>query len=129
MQTDARVLKKVREIQFSRLLSAQAQDAQKILEEQNVKVVNLGNGILQVEYNLHEHSLMQLETLLVQKGFFLDQSFWAKSSRILIYYAEEIEKHNLNAPAPKLKRIPEGAFVQVFQKRNQKREEKNPPSI
>lgn len=124
MENEDSPLKKVREILFSPLLSAQVMDAQKMLESENIPARLLENGALEVEYDLREHSLMSIENLLIKKGFFLDNHFWARMNRALIYYAEEIERHNWEAPAPKLKRIPEIAFVQAWKKRAQKRKEK-----
>ena len=124
MESGDSPLKKTREIWFSPLLSAQAMDAQKVLEAENIPANLLANGALEVEYDLNQHCLMTIENLLIKKGFFLDNHFWARFNRALIYYAEEIERHNLTAPAPKLKRIPEMAFAQVWKKRAQKRKEK-----
>ena len=115
---------KTREILFLPLLPAQIDEAIALLREFSPNIAaTMGENrtTLIVEYDLRRHSLMEIETLLVQKGFLLENNFWVRTNRALIYYAEEIERHNLEAPPPKLKRIPEIAFVQVFEKRHPKK--------
>lgn len=120
--SDVPAILKTREIVFLNLLPAQLEDAIRTLADflPNIRATIKENCILSVEYNLREHNLMEIETLLVRQGFLLENSFWMRTNRALIYYAEEIERHNLKAPPPKLKRIPEVAFVQVFEKRKNK---------
>ncbi len=120
--SDAPAILKTREIVFLNLLPAQAEDAIKTLADFSPKIRAQikENRTLGVEYNLREHTLMEIETLLLRHGFLLEHTFWVRTNRALIYYAEEIERHNLDAPPPKLKRIPEIAFVQVFKKRKNK---------
>ena len=120
---DAPNISKTREILFLPLLPAQMEDALALLREFSPKIAAkiTQNRTLIVEYDLREHTLMEIETHLIQKGFLLENNFWVRTNRALIYYAEEIERHNLEAPPPKLKRIPEIAFVQVFEKRHPKK--------
>lgn len=88
---------KRREILFSKILPSQVEDAVKELNGlENVKAEKIKEKCsLTVEYNLKEHSLYDLEVFLQQKGFILDESFFNKIIRSMVYYAEEIELTNL----------------------------------
>lgn len=88
---------KRREIIFSKILPSQVEDAvQELNGLNNVKAKEIKEKCsLTIEYNLKEHSLYDLEVFLQQKGFILDNSFFNKIIRSMIYYAEEIELNNL----------------------------------
>lgn len=88
---------KRREILFSKILPSQVEDAVKELNGlKNVKAEKIKEKCsLTVEYNLKEYSLYDLEVFLQQKGFILDESFFNKIIRSMVYYAEEIELNNL----------------------------------
>lgn len=88
---------KRREIVFSKILPSQVEDAVKELNGlNNVNAEEIKEKCsLTVEYNLKEHSLYDLEIFLQQKGFILDNSFFNKVIRSMVYYAEEVELNNL----------------------------------
>ena len=64
---------------------------------------NAERRAVDVAYDLHEHSLEELETALEDKGFHLDSTLLSKLMRALIYYVEETQMHNLEAPHRLLK--------------------------
>lgn len=57
-----------------------------------------------VTYDLRQHSLQELEGSLEDKGYHLDNTLMSKMMRALIYYVEETQLHNLEAPHKPLKR-------------------------
>ena len=69
-----------------------------------------------VAYDLHEHSLEGLETELQDKGFHLGSSLLNKLVRALIYYVEETQLHNLDAPERLLKKSQNEAYTQAWER-------------
>jgi hypothetical protein len=66
-------------------------------------------------YDLHEHSLEELESVLEDKGFHLESSLLNKLVRALIYYSEETEIHNLDAPRRLLKKSQNEAYIHAWE--------------
>ncbi|GHU03242.1 hypothetical protein FACS1894158_01200 [Betaproteobacteria bacterium] len=66
-------------------------------------------------YDLHEHSLEELESVLEDKGFHLESSLLNKLLRALIYYSEETEIHNLDAPRRLLKKSQNEAYINAWE--------------
>jgi hypothetical protein len=52
-----------------------------------------------VAYDLHKHSLEELEGSLEDQGYHLDNTLMSKMVRALIYYVEETQLHNLETPS------------------------------
>ena len=69
---------------------------------------------IDILYDLHDHSLEELESALTDKGFHLECSLFNKLVRALIYYIEETEIHNLDAPLRLLKRSQNEAYTQAW---------------
>ncbi|MDR3220982.1 MAG: hypothetical protein LBU46_03085 [Candidatus Accumulibacter sp.] len=67
-----------------------------------------------VVYDLHEHSLEELESVLEDMGFHLETSLLSKLLRALIYYSEETEIHNLDAPRRLLKKSQNEAYTSAW---------------
>ncbi|GAA5159729.1 hypothetical protein [Viridibacterium curvum] len=53
---------------------------------------------LHLRYSLAEHSLEEIESLLVEAGFVLDHSLYAKALRMLTHFCEETRLRNMQAP-------------------------------
>ncbi|MDR1709365.1 MAG: hypothetical protein LBS70_06555 [Candidatus Accumulibacter sp.] len=70
--------------------------------------------VILVAYDLHEHSLEELEAALEDKGFRLECSLLNKLIRALVYYSEDIEIHNLDAPRRLLKNPPNEAYTHAW---------------
>ncbi len=68
-----------------------------------------------VVYDLHEHSLQELENGLEDKGFHLDNTLLSKLMRALIYYVEETQLHNLDAPDRPLKKSQNEAYTHAWE--------------
>jgi hypothetical protein len=55
-------------------------------------------AVVGVAYDLHHHCLQELEGTLEDQGYHLDNTLMSKMMRALIYYVEETQLHNLDAP-------------------------------
>ena len=69
-----------------------------------------------VAYDLHEHSLQELEGALEDKGFHLETSLMNKMMRALIYYVEETQIHNFGAHDRLLKRSQNEAYTHAWER-------------
>ena len=109
--------RKNREIQFSKFPPGQvpeaADDLQRLGElevEPRYEKRSLG-----VAYDLHSHTLQELDEHLVEKGFHLDNTLLSKLTRALIYYVEDTQLHNLGAPERRMKRSAQEAYVKAWE--------------
>ena len=102
METPCESLFKRREIVFCTLhpdpdqpgsASAILVDVEGIIETQVVD-----SGTLQVHYHLALICLADIETLLVEHGFHLDNRLVHKVKRALFHYTEETQRANLGCP-------------------------------
>jgi hypothetical protein len=82
---------------------------------------------IDVIYDLHDHSLEELESALTDKGFHLECSLFNKLVRALIYYIEETEIHNLDAPTRLLKRSQNEAYTQAWERHPHGDHDDTPP--
>ena len=80
-----------------------------------------------VAYDLHEHSLEELEAALQDKGFHLECSLLNKLVRALIYYIEETEIHNLAAPRRLLKKSQNEAYTHAWERHPHGDHDDTPP--
>lgn len=80
-----------------------------------------------VRYDLHDHSLEELENALIDKGFHLAFTLISKLLRALYYYAEETELHNLEAPQRLLKRSQNQAYIQAWERHSHGDHDDTPP--
>ena len=93
-------IRKERTILFSKFPPGQVPEAADELGKMgglDIKPRNEERAI-DVAYDLHEHSLEELEGHLEHKGFHLDNTLMSKLMRALVYYIEETQLHNLEAP-------------------------------
>ena len=82
---------------------------------------------IDIAYDLHDLSLEELETVLIEKGFHLECSLFNKLVRALIYYVEETEIQNLDAPARLLKRSQNEAYTQAWERHPHGDHDDTPP--
>ena len=82
---------------------------------------------IDVAYDLHDHSLEELESALEDKGFHLETSLFSKLVRALIYYVEETEIHNLDAPTRLLKKSQNEAYTQAWERHPHGDHDDRPP--
>ncbi len=82
---------------------------------------------IDVSYDLHEHSLEELESALEDKGFHLSCSLLYKLVRALIHYVEETELHNLGAPRRLLKKSQHEAYTQAWERHPHGDHDDTPP--
>jgi hypothetical protein len=80
-----------------------------------------------VAYDLREHSLEELETALEDKGFHLDSTLLSKLMRALIYYVEETQMHNLDAPDRLLKKSQNEAYTHAWERHPHGDHDDTPP--
>lgn len=82
---------------------------------------------IDVAYDLHDHSLEELEEILIDKGFHLDCTLLTKMIRALYYYVEETELHNLEAPERLLKKSQNEAYIQAWERHPHGDHDDTPP--
>ena len=80
-----------------------------------------------VVYDLHEHSLEEIEATLEDMGFHLETSLLSKLMRALIYYSEETEIHNLDAPRRLLKKSQNEAYTRAWERHPHGDHDDTPP--
>lgn len=87
-------------INFACLPLRQAEQAMQLLRTLEDLEVELGPGkhCITVGYDLCNHTLERLETLLTNHGFHLDNSLLQRIRRALICHSEKCQLENLGAP-------------------------------
>ncbi|SBT07789.1 conserved hypothetical protein [Candidatus Accumulibacter aalborgensis] len=80
-----------------------------------------------VAYDLHDHCLQELEGALEDKGYHLDNTLMSKMMRALIYYVEETQLHNLDAPLRPLKRSQSEAYTHAWERHPHGDHDDTPP--
>lgn len=110
-------LKKNREILFSKFPPAQVPEAADDLQRLEALEVqpNLERRAVGVRYELTQHTLLELEEHLEDKGYHLDNTLFSKLTRALIHYVEDTQLHNLGAPEKRLKRTSQQAYVKAWE--------------
>ena len=122
-------LKKKREILFSKFPPGQvpeAPDDLKHLDEVDVypKYEKRSVG---VTYELTNHTLRELDEHLVDKGFHLDNTLMSKLTRALIYYVEDTQLHNMDAPERRMKRSSQEAYGKAWEQHPHGDHDDTPP--
>lgn len=109
-------LNKKREILFSKFPPGQPPEAADDLRRLEVIEAQAreNNRSLDVTYDLTQHTLRELDEHLVNKGYHLDNTLLTKLTRALIYYIEDTQLHNIDAPEKRLKRSQE-AYVKAWE--------------
>lgn len=99
---------KQRELRFRAMPPGQTEKAVVALERlQGLKVVSDPRPrpfSLFIEYSVLDYSLELIEDALRDAGFHLDNSLYIKLVRALVYFSEETQRHNINAPERLIKR-------------------------
>lgn len=80
-----------------------------------------------VAYDLHHHCLQEIEGALEDHGYHLDNTLMSKMKRALIYYVEETQRHNLDAPHRPLKRSQSEAYTQAWERHPHGDHDDTPP--
>lgn len=92
---------KHREIRFCKLKQQQqvadALDLLATLPGLEVTAGPLPNGVT-VSYEIADHCMEGLETLLIDRGFHLENTLYCKLIRALVYFTEETQRRNLHQP-------------------------------
>lgn len=122
-------IRKERTIRFAEFPPGQIPEACDFLGGlQNLEISpNREDFSIGVAYDLHYHSLEELETALEDKGFHLECSLLNKLIRALIYYVEETEIHNLDAPTRLLKKSQNEAYTQAWERHPHGDHDDTPP--
>ena len=111
-------LRKERRVRFSALPPGQTLEAADFLGGlEGLEIApSFPDRLIAIAYDLHDHSLEELESVLLDKGFHLECSLLNKVIRALIYYAEETEIHNLDAPRRLLKKSQNEAYTHAWER-------------
>lgn len=108
-------LEKVREIRLYSLPPGQVEQAMACL--QGIARLQLAPGSrplsLVVRYSVLEHTLEGIEARLSGAGFHLDQSLYSKMVRSLVYFCEDVQRHNLSEPERLIKQSNE-VYMQAY---------------
>lgn len=122
-------IRKERNIQFSKFPPGQVPEASDYLTqiERVEAAANLEKRAVGVAYDLREHSLQELEGTLEDKGYHLDNTLMSKMMRALIYYVEETQLHNLEAPHKPLKRSQSEAYTHAWERHPHGDHDDTPP--
>ena len=111
-------IRKERNIAFAELPPGQVAKAANFLSHvEHLEIApHLEQRMISVAYDLHEHSLQELEEALEDKGFHLETALLHKMMRALIYYVEETQIHNFGAPERLLKKSQNEAYTHAWEK-------------
>lgn len=122
-------IRKDRSILFAKFPPGQAPEAADFLnriEHLNAEAL-AEQRTVQVSYDLREHSLEEIESALEDKGFHLDSTLFSKLMRALIYYVEETQLHNLDAPDRPLKKSQSEAYTHAWEQHPHGDHDETPP--
>ena len=122
-------IRKERSILFAKFPPGQIPEASDFLGKiEHLEVEPLiEQRTLDVAYDLYEHSLEEIETTLQDKGFHLDNTLLNKLMRALIYYIEETQLHNLEAPERLLKKSQNEAYTHAWEQHPHGDHDDTPP--
>ena len=122
-------LRKERSVLFAKLPPGQVPEACDFLRKvERLEVEpHVERRAVEVAYDLREHSLEELETALEDKGFHLDSTLLSKLMRALIYYVEETQMHNLDAPQRLLKNTQNEAYTHAWERHPHGDHDDTPP--
>ena len=98
--------RKHREIRFCKLKTDQVNDAMALLATLPKLEIAPGtqpNGV-SVWYEIADHCMEAIETLLIDRGFHLENTLYCKLIRALVYFTEETQRRNLGQPERLIKK-------------------------
>ena len=122
-------IRKERTVLFGKFPPGQTQEAAAFLSSlERLEVYARPEKLaIDVIYDLHDHSLEELENALEDKGFRLDCALLNKIIRALIHYVEETQLHNLEAPNHPLKKSQHEAYTQAWDRHPHGDHDDTPP--
>ena len=122
-------IRKERNLLFSKFPPGQVPEASDYLGKlEHLEVqAHVERRAVGVAYDLHEHSLQELEGALEDKGYHLDNTLMSKMMRALIYYVEETQLHNLDAPHRLLKKSQHEAYTHAWERHPHGDHDDTPP--
>jgi len=122
-------IRKERNVLFAKLPPGQVPEASCFLEKiEHLEVEpHIERRAVGVAYDLHEHSLQEIEGTLEDKGYHLDPALLSKMMRALIYYVEETQLHNLEAPDRPLKKSQNEAYTHAWERHPHGDHDDTPP--
>jgi hypothetical protein len=122
-------IRKERNVLFSKFPPGQVPEASDFLGKlEHLEVqAHVERRAVGVAYDLHEHSLQELEGALEDKGYHLDNTLMSKMMRALIYYVEETQLHNLDAPHRLLKKSQHEAYTHAWERHPHGDHDDTPP--
>ena len=122
-------IRKERNVLFAKIPPGQVPEACRYLGSlEHLDVVpNFERRLIGVAYDLHQHSLQELESELEDQGYHLDSTLMSKMMRALIYYVEETQLHNLGAPDRLLKKSQNEAYTHAWEKHPHGDHDDTPP--
>jgi len=122
-------IRKERSVLFAKLPPGQVPEASSFLQSLDQLEVNtkIERREIDVAYDLHQHSLQEIETRLQDRGYHLDSTLMSKMMRALIYYVEETQLHNLGAPDRLLKKSQNEAYTHAWEKHPHGDHDDTPP--
>jgi len=108
-------LVKEREIRFATSPPGQVAKAFEALRALKGVTVSHGHhaNALHVKYSIQDYSLETLEAALREAGFHLDNGLYSKLVRAVVYFCEETQRHNLEAPERLIKQSNE-VYINVY---------------
>ena len=122
-------IRKQRNVLFAKFPPGQVPEASDFLSridnlqlEQSHQERSLG-----VAYDLYQHCLEEIEGALEDHGYHLDNTLLSKMKRALIYYVEETQRHNLDAPQRPLKRSQSKVYTQAWERHPHGDHDDTPP--
>lgn len=121
-------LRKQRDILFAKFPPGQvpeAADQLKRLEDVAAEPKHEAR-VVEVAYDLQQHTLQELEEHLVDQGFHLDNTLMSKLLRALTHYVEETQLHNMGAPERLIKKSHE-AYVHAWEQHPHGDHDDTPP--
>ena len=122
-------IRKQRNILFAKFPPGQVPEASNYLGQIERLEVERGEQprAIGVAYDLRHHCLEELESTLEDKGYHLDNTLMSKMMRALIYYVEETQLHNLDAPHRPLKRSQSEAYTHAWERHPHGDHDETPP--
>lgn len=122
--------RKHREIRFCKLKRCQIADATALLATLASLEIAPGvqpNGIA-VWYEIADHSMEALETLLIERGFHLENTLYCKLIRALVYFTEETQRRNMGQPERLIKKSHE-VYSQAWEHHPHGDHDDTPPEL
>lgn len=122
--------RKHRELRFCKLKDwqiAEAADLLHKLPKLEVGPGTLPNGI-SVWYEITDHSMEELENLLIDRGFHLENTLYAKLIRALVYFTEETQLRNMGQPERLIKKSHE-VYSKVWEHHPHGDHDDTPPEL